>query len=248
VSSENGGGTVTVRNATISGNVGPKRVVNEDQLVFDHVTLVGDGITTTGTTTLGGSILDAGASGTVCDGAVTSAGSNLEHGTSCALAMSGDVSGADPLLGPLQDNGGGTLTHALTAASPAVDAAGAWPSPKTSGQDSALDGNLTRSPRATSARSSWIRRTSQRRAPRRPPRPAGRDDVDHAGRLSERTTFGGALLARRAPGTSVGRHRRQLPHALVTSLGGRRQAPGRRAPRAPARRRRRSSSRSPPRS
>jgi CSLREA domain-containing protein len=125
VSSENGGGSsVTVRNATISGNVGQKRVVNEEQLTFDHVTLVDDTISTIGTTTLGGSILDAGAGGTVCEGAVASAGNNLEHGTSCALAMPGDVSGVDPLLGPLQDNGGGTLTHALTTASPAVDAAG----------------------------------------------------------------------------------------------------------------------------
>jgi hypothetical protein len=143
VSSENGGGTVTVRNATISGNVGQKRVVNEDQLVFDHVTLVGDGITTTGTTTLGGSILDAGAGGTACDGAVTSAGDNLEHGSSCALAMPGDASGVDPLLGPLQDNGGGTLTHALTAASPAVDASGACGLTEDQrGETRPLDGNL----------------------------------------------------------------------------------------------------------
>lgn len=143
VSSESGGGTVTVRNATISGNVGQKRVVNEDQLVFDHVTLVGDGITTTGTTTLGGSILDAGAGGTVCDGAVTSAGNNLEHGTSCALAMPGDASDVDPQLGPLQDNGGGTLTHALPATSPAVDAAGACALTEDQrGKTRPLDGNL----------------------------------------------------------------------------------------------------------
>ena len=29
---------------------------------------------------------------------------------------------ADPLLGPLQNNGGATLTHALLASSPAIDA------------------------------------------------------------------------------------------------------------------------------
>ena len=33
-----------------------------------------------------------------------------------------DLLGADPRLGPLQDNGGGTLTHALLAGSPAIDA------------------------------------------------------------------------------------------------------------------------------
>jgi len=126
VSLESGGGTmVTVQNATVSGNVGQKRIVNEETLVLTHVTVVGDTIATpTGTTAIAGSLLDAGAGATVCENPVVSQGNNLEHGTSCALAMPGDVSGVDPGLGPLQDNGGGTLTHALGAASPAVDAAG----------------------------------------------------------------------------------------------------------------------------
>src|SRR5262249_11791067 len=34
----------------------------------------------------------------------------------------GDLVGVDPMLGPLQDNGGPTLTHALLADSPAIDA------------------------------------------------------------------------------------------------------------------------------
>jgi hypothetical protein len=88
---------------------------------MDHVTLVGTTVAGAGTTTVKGSILDAGGSGTVCLGPVVSQGGNLEHGTSCGLAMAGDASGVDPGLGPLQDNGGGTLTHALTPTSPAVD-------------------------------------------------------------------------------------------------------------------------------
>jgi CSLREA domain-containing protein len=45
--------------------------------------------------------------------------SNIGDDTSCGGAVV-----ADPLLGPLQDNGGLTLTHALLAGSSAIDAAG----------------------------------------------------------------------------------------------------------------------------
>ena len=44
-----------------------------------------------------------------------------------SASITGDCgvgSGADPILGPLADNGGSTLTHALLAGSPAIDAAG----------------------------------------------------------------------------------------------------------------------------
>src|SRR5439155_6274327 len=42
--------------------------------------------------------------------------------STCLLAGAGDIENADPLLGPLQDNGGATQTHALLAGSPAIDA------------------------------------------------------------------------------------------------------------------------------
>jgi hypothetical protein len=43
----------------------------------------------------------------------------------CNLTLAeGDLTGIDPLLGPLADNGGPTMTHALLKSSPAVDAAG----------------------------------------------------------------------------------------------------------------------------
>jgi hypothetical protein len=41
---------------------------------------------------------------------------------SANVALPGDTLGGDPLLGPLADNGGPTLTHALLAGSPAIDA------------------------------------------------------------------------------------------------------------------------------
>ncbi|MGE0825951.1 MAG: choice-of-anchor Q domain-containing protein [Candidatus Binatia bacterium] len=55
-------------------------------------------------------------------GQITSLGHNLSSDTSCGLTRPGDLVGVDPLLGPLQDNGGPTLTHALLPGSPAIDA------------------------------------------------------------------------------------------------------------------------------
>jgi beta-glucanase (GH16 family) len=60
------------------------------------------------------------ASGTV--GNVVSGGNNVVQDDSCNPVAS-DLIGADPLLGPLADNGGPTLTQALLAGSPAIDAA-----------------------------------------------------------------------------------------------------------------------------
>jgi len=56
----------------------------------------------------------------------SSTGGNLESpGNTCRLDQVTDqVSVADPLVGPLADNGGPTFTHALLPGSPAIDAAG----------------------------------------------------------------------------------------------------------------------------
>jgi hypothetical protein len=55
-------------------------------------------------------------------GSVTSHGYNLDSDGSCQLTAPTDRPGTDPLLGPLQDNGGSTLTHTLLPDSPAIDA------------------------------------------------------------------------------------------------------------------------------
>jgi hypothetical protein len=91
------------------------------------VTVVFDTIATTpalATTTVASSVIDAGEGEAACLDPIVSEGNNVERGTSCGLAMAGDISGVDPALGPQQDNGGGTLTHALLAGSPAIDRAG----------------------------------------------------------------------------------------------------------------------------
>lgn len=67
-----------------------------------------------------------------CNASVTSRGYNLEHpGTSCGFNGTGDLSNTDPKLGPLQDNGGPTKTHALLKGSPAIDAGDGANAPST---------------------------------------------------------------------------------------------------------------------
>lgn len=59
-----------------------------------------------------------------CDSieASASAGNNLESADDCNFGASGDITNTLPILGPLQDNGGATWTHALLQGSPAVNA------------------------------------------------------------------------------------------------------------------------------
>jgi hypothetical protein len=57
-----------------------------------------------------------------CSGTITSLGHNLDGADTCAFAAGGDLTNIDPLVGPLADNGGPTLTHALLPGSPAINA------------------------------------------------------------------------------------------------------------------------------
>jgi len=52
---------------------------------------------------------------------ITSLGYNIESGTSCGFTNTGDKQNTDPMLGPLQNNGGPTDTHALLDGSMAID-------------------------------------------------------------------------------------------------------------------------------
>ncbi|MEX2236089.1 MAG: choice-of-anchor Q domain-containing protein [Dehalococcoidia bacterium] len=56
-----------------------------------------------------------------CEGNIISAGNNIDGDGTCNLDQLSDQPSTDPLLGPLQDNGGPTLTHALLAGSPALN-------------------------------------------------------------------------------------------------------------------------------
>jgi hypothetical protein len=129
------GTNTTISNSTFSGNtaLGGGGIVNHFALQIIHCTFsnnsadVAGGVLNTGTLEIGNSVLNAGASGANISngsgGTVTSLGYNLSSDEGGGfLNGPGDQINTDPLLGPLQDNGGPTFTHALLADSPAIDA------------------------------------------------------------------------------------------------------------------------------
>jgi Bacterial Ig-like domain (group 3) len=131
--------TATLTNVTVSGNHVNSfggGIYNTATAILTNVTVSdnaanfsGGGIANFGSTTLK-NVIVARNSGVVVPGtancsissAITSLGHNLDSGTGCGLTSTGDLSNTDPLLGPLQDNGGFAFTHALLAGSPAIDA------------------------------------------------------------------------------------------------------------------------------
>ena len=64
--------------------------------------------------TAGGNCVNSG-------GVLNSQGYNLESANTCNFTSLTDLHDTDPVLGPLQANGGPTVTHALLAGSPAID-------------------------------------------------------------------------------------------------------------------------------
>ena len=52
---------------------------------------------------------------------MTSDGYNISSDSTCGFGGPGDMRDTDPLLGPLQNNGGPTQTMALPSGSPAID-------------------------------------------------------------------------------------------------------------------------------
>jgi len=139
----NGVLTTTLANATFSGNSasgnggGLVVIYNSSPVNLNNLTIAnnsaaaGGGIFKDGSvvalqnTLLAGNRDTLGASFPDCSGTLTSQGYNLVGDTNgCALAgvTTGNKLGLDPGLGPLQDNGGPTLTHALLSGSPAIDA------------------------------------------------------------------------------------------------------------------------------
>jgi predicted outer membrane repeat protein len=102
--------TLRVANCTITGNSAPS----------------GGGIYNVGSSEISNTILNAGALGENIfnnGGTVTSDGYNLSSDDGGGyLTGPGDQINTDPMLGPLQDNGGATFTHALFPGSPAINA------------------------------------------------------------------------------------------------------------------------------
>ena len=138
-------GTMTVTNSTVSGNETAHieaqggGIANSGTLTLTNSTVSGNlaltpfgggGIFSSGGTVNVKNTIIAGNSdllgeGPDCVGTLTSQGHNLVQAPfGCTITgdPTGNITGEDPLLGPLQDNGGPTFTHALLEESRAIDA------------------------------------------------------------------------------------------------------------------------------
>jgi hypothetical protein len=128
-------GMLTISNSTISSNTahhsgggisGGGSISNST--ISDNAAgqLNGGGIYISGSLEIGNTILKTGTSGAnIVDngGTVTSYGYNISNDNGAGfLTGPGDQINTDPMLGPLQNNGGPTFTHDLLAGSPALDA------------------------------------------------------------------------------------------------------------------------------
>ncbi len=112
---DNGGGTISVSSATVADNMaggdgGGLLSASDDSFSIQNTILSNN---------------TAGGMGPDCSGTFQSGGYNLiESSTGCVIQgdTGTNITGADPGLQPLADNGGFTMTRAITASSRAIDA------------------------------------------------------------------------------------------------------------------------------
>ena len=134
-------GTLTISDTTISGN---SVVWAFCILTCEYYFGYGGGVSNQGTLTISNSTIYANAGGGIgglvadmrntilagnrpndLEGRLSSSGYNLIGNTSGGSGFDAtDLLNVNPMLGPLQDNGGPTFTHALLPGSPAIDAGG----------------------------------------------------------------------------------------------------------------------------
>lgn len=122
-------GALTITNSTISGNTassGAGLRADSGVIFLNNVTIAnntGGGVAVLAPGTLKAvNTLIAANPGGDCAGGLVSLGYNLiQSGNGCVITGTA-LLGVDPLLGPLQENGGATLTHAPQVGSPVIDA------------------------------------------------------------------------------------------------------------------------------
>jgi hypothetical protein len=141
----------SINNSTLSGNsaYGGGGIFNKGSLTsISNSTLSGNSAHAGGgggilnynssgyKVTLENSIVADSPNGGNCTGTMSSNGYNLSSDGTCNFSSRGDLNNHDPMLGPLQNNGGPTQTMALLPGSPAID--GGNPSGCTDGQGNLL--------------------------------------------------------------------------------------------------------------
>jgi hypothetical protein len=126
----NTSGTSTINSSTISGNNTNGRgggigVYISGAMTINSSTISGNAAANVGgvsvdSATIQNSIVSNNTGGN-CGGTIRSNGYNMSSDGTCSFHSSGDLNNTDPMLGPLQNNGGPTLTQALLDGSPAID-------------------------------------------------------------------------------------------------------------------------------
>ena len=120
--------TISITNSNISGNFGDgfsnqdngMGILPNTALTFSTISDNMRGISNfTGMVNLDSSIVAKNSSGD-CSGSMISLGHNLASDNSCSLTAMGDLPNTNPLLGPIQNNGGPTESQALLPGSPAI--------------------------------------------------------------------------------------------------------------------------------
>ncbi len=146
---------MTLTNVTVNGNTATMRgggITNNVTATLTNVTISGNRSQAGGASgsnylsvsdaTFNNVIVADSLSGDNCTGGtLTSEANNLDSGATCGFTNLTDLTGRDPLLGPLQDNGGLTFTQALSPGSPAIDAGAGCPSTDQRGLARPRDGN-----------------------------------------------------------------------------------------------------------
>jgi Ca2+-binding RTX toxin-like protein len=141
------GNSATNHGGGLYNDVGTTTLITDSTFAMNGAASNGGGVYQRGSLSIGGSILGAntaGNSGADIDGGLTSLGYNLFGSSAGGHGFrSDDVLDSDPMLGPLQDNGGPTFTHELLQGSLAID--GNAPSTSTPtdqrGKPRPVDGN-----------------------------------------------------------------------------------------------------------
>jgi CSLREA domain-containing protein len=130
-------GALTIANSTISqnragdngGGLSNRVTATARFVTFNANSAAGAGgniFNDEGSLALSGAIIANAPEGDNCAnsaGFINSDGYNVESADTCGLRGAGDLVNTDPFLGPLQDNSGPTLTHALRIDSLAIDRA-----------------------------------------------------------------------------------------------------------------------------